>query len=153
MQKLSESQKQFLIDYFFKPESSDRNFVYNLLTYGDCLSDNSLHFDKEIKPYIYFDVMFYKRHYKFDLDGFLNSEYYLKTVEKILSETKPNTDFWKPIFNQPQKETEIIEDIQKALVDAGGRFFRFSEINKMTVEELLKQLLPNSIEVNIKFKK
>jgi hypothetical protein len=77
----------------------------------------------------------------------------LKTVEKILSETKPNADFWKPISNQPQKETEIIEDIQKALVDAGGRFFRSSEINKMTVEELLKQLLPNSIEVNIKFKK
>lgn len=47
---------------------------------------------------------------------------------------------------------EIIEDIQQAQVDAGGRFMRQEEIKEMTVEELLQLLLPNNIEFDIKHK-
>jgi hypothetical protein len=47
---------------------------------------------------------------------------------------------------------EIIEDIQQAQVDAGGRFLRQNEIKKMTVEELLQLLLPNNVEFEIKHK-
>jgi len=45
---------------------------------------------------------------------------------------------------------EVIEDIQMAFVECGGRFVRRSEIKEMTVEELLKTLLPNDVEFNIK---
>lgn len=41
---------------------------------------------------------------------------------------------------------EIIEDIQQAQVDVGGRFMRQKEIKEMKVEELLKLLLPNNVE-------
>lgn len=47
---------------------------------------------------------------------------------------------------------EIIEDIQQAQVDAGGRFMRQKEIKRMTVEELLQLLLPNNVEFTIKHK-
>ena len=48
--------------------------------------------------------------------------------------------------------SEIIEDIQQAQVDAGGRFLRQKEIKEMKVEELLQLLLPNSVEFIIKHK-
>jgi hypothetical protein len=47
---------------------------------------------------------------------------------------------------------EIIEDIQKAQVDAGGVFLRQNEIKKMTVEEVLQLLLPNNVKFKIKYK-
>lgn len=47
---------------------------------------------------------------------------------------------------------EIIEDIQKAQVDACGRFLRQKEIKKMTVEKLLQLLLPNSVEFDVRHK-
>lgn len=48
---------------------------------------------------------------------------------------------------------EVIEDIQIAQIEAGGRFLRQSEIRGMTVEELLNLLIPNNIYFTIKFKK
>ena len=48
---------------------------------------------------------------------------------------------------------DIIEDIQIAQIEAGGRFLKQSEIRKMTVEELLNLLIPNNIYFTIKFKK
>lgn len=47
---------------------------------------------------------------------------------------------------------EIIEDIQEAQVDAGGRFMRQKEIKEMKVGELLQLLLPNSVYFDIKHK-
>jgi hypothetical protein len=47
---------------------------------------------------------------------------------------------------------EIIEDIQQAQVDAGGRFMRQKEIKEMKVEELLQLLIPNNVEFTIKHK-
>lgn len=46
----------------------------------------------------------------------------------------------------------VLEDIQKAQVDCGGAFFRRQEIAKMSVEELLRLLIPNSVEFNVKYK-
>jgi len=43
----------------------------------------------------------------------------------------------------------IIEDIQKAQVDAGGRFMRQNEIAVMKVEDLLNRLVPNNVQFNI----
>lgn len=51
-----------------------------------------------------------------------------------------------------KKINEIIEDIQEAQINAGGRFLRQDEIKKMTIEELLELLLPNNVEFNIKYK-
>ena len=48
---------------------------------------------------------------------------------------------------------DIIEDIQIAQIEAGGRFLRPFEIRNMTVEELLNLLIPNNISFTIKFKK
>ena len=48
---------------------------------------------------------------------------------------------------------DIIEDIQAAQIEAGGRFLRQFEIRKMTVDELLNLLIPNNISFTIKFKK
>jgi len=47
---------------------------------------------------------------------------------------------------------EVIEDIQQAQVDAGGRFLRQREIKKMTVDELLQLLLPNRVEFEVNYK-
>ena len=48
---------------------------------------------------------------------------------------------------------EILEDIQKAQVDAGGRFMKRSELRNMTVGQLLELLVPNNVEFNIKHKR
>jgi len=45
---------------------------------------------------------------------------------------------------------KIIEDIQEAQINAGGRFMRQKEIKEMKVEELLQLLLPNNVEFIIK---
>jgi len=47
---------------------------------------------------------------------------------------------------------DIIENIQTAFLDAGGRCFTQKEIKYMTVEDLLKLLTPNNVEIEIKFK-
>lgn len=47
---------------------------------------------------------------------------------------------------------EVIEDIQQAQVDAGGRFMRQKEIKEMKIVELLQLLLPNNVEFEIKYK-
>lgn len=47
---------------------------------------------------------------------------------------------------------EIIEDIQEAQLDAGGRFLRQKEIKEMTVEQLLNILIPNDVQFIIKHK-
>jgi hypothetical protein len=51
-----------------------------------------------------------------------------------------------------EKLNKIIEDIQEAQIDAGGRFLRQKEIKGMKVEELLQLLLPNNVEFIIKHK-
>ena len=55
-------------------------------------------------------------------------------------------------MNELKDLNEIIEDVQQAQVDAGGRFIRQAEIKEMTVEELLQLLLPNNVEFTIKHK-
>lgn len=45
---------------------------------------------------------------------------------------------------------DIIEDIQQAQIEAGGRFMRQREIKEMKVVDLLKLLLPNNVEFVIK---
>jgi len=47
------------------------------------------------------------------------------------------------------KMHKVIEDVQKAQVDAGGRFIRQHEIANMTFGELLKQLIPNDVRFEI----
>lgn len=47
------------------------------------------------------------------------------------------------------KYHKVIEDVQKAQVDAGGRFIRQEEIANMTFGELLKQLIPNNISFQV----
>lgn len=44
----------------------------------------------------------------------------------------------------------IIEDIQQAIVDAGGRFMRQKEIGEMKTNDLLNLLLPNHVEFEVK---
>ena len=46
---------------------------------------------------------------------------------------------------------DIIEDIQKAHIEAGGKFIKQREVRSMTVEELLTRLLPNNVHFNIKY--
>lgn len=43
---------------------------------------------------------------------------------------------------------EIIEEAQEAIVRAGGRFFRQSELLKMTLDEFLELTTPNNIRVH-----
>lgn len=45
---------------------------------------------------------------------------------------------------------KIIEGIQKAQVDAGGRFLKRSEIEKINVGELIKLLIPNNVSFEVK---
>jgi len=44
----------------------------------------------------------------------------------------------------------IVEDIQEAIVDAGGNFHRRKEIEKMTVRGLLEVLIPNNVRFSVK---
>ncbi len=51
-----------------------------------------------------------------------------------------------------EKRNEILEDIQEAIVNAGGRFFRREELKHMDVCKLLSILVPNSVEIKIEYK-
>ena len=50
-----------------------------------------------------------------------------------------------------EKVNEKIEDIQEEIIKANGRFFRRKEIEEMTIKKILEILLPNNMEINIKF--
>ena len=52
-----------------------------------------------------------------------------------------------------EKLNEIIEDIQESQVNSGGRFMRQKEIKEMKVGDLLELLLPNNVEIIIKYSK
>jgi len=52
-----------------------------------------------------------------------------------------------------EKLNEIIEDIQESQVNSGGRFMRQKEIKEMKVGDLLELLLPNNVEIIIKYNK
>ena len=45
---------------------------------------------------------------------------------------------------------EVLEDIQEASIEVGGRFIRQSSIRKMTVGELLELLIPNNVQFIIR---
>lgn len=62
-------------------------------------------------------------------------------------------DYTKEMNTTTIKLNKIIEDIQQAQVDAGGRFLRQQEIKEMSVEYLLKLLLPNNVEFIIKHRR
>lgn len=57
------------------------------------------------------------------------------------------------ICKYSNKVNDVLEDIQKAQVDAGGRFFRRKEIEDMKVVDLLCLLIPNEVEFKIKHKR
>lgn len=46
---------------------------------------------------------------------------------------------------------QIIEDFQEAHVEAGGKFLRKSEVENMTVKELLEHCVPNNINITIDY--
>lgn len=48
---------------------------------------------------------------------------------------------------------EVIEEIQEAQINCGGRFLKQKEIKKMTVEQLLKLLLPNKVQFKVTYKR
>lgn len=50
-------------------------------------------------------------------------------------------------FTTSKEVTSLIEDLQEAIVNKGGRFFRKNELLSFTLEELLDFLLPNSIAI------
>ena len=45
---------------------------------------------------------------------------------------------------------EVLEDIQEAMVNCGGRFVRRDEFAEMEVQDLLGMLLPNKVEFTVK---
>jgi hypothetical protein len=48
-------------------------------------------------------------------------------------------------------ELKIIEDIQEAIVMAGGRFFRSQEIKNLALGDLIHIAIHNGIEIDIKY--
>ena len=50
-----------------------------------------------------------------------------------------------------EKET-LLEDLQEAIVQAGGRFFRKQELLSMSLQQVLEKTIPNQISINIKHK-
>lgn len=51
-----------------------------------------------------------------------------------------------------QKEN-ILEDIQEAIIKAGGCFFRREEIARMSVNRLLTMCIPNSVYISVEYKR
>lgn len=49
------------------------------------------------------------------------------------------------------KILSIIEDVQEAQIQAGGRFLRQQEIQDMKFGDLIRLLVPNKVEFNIKY--
>lgn len=56
---------------------------------------------------------------------------------------------------KPEELNEQLNDnleyIQKAIVDAGGRFFTRAELSEMTVRALVKLMIPNNIKMKVKY--
>ena len=46
-----------------------------------------------------------------------------------------------------------LEDLQEAIVLAGGKFFRRSELLEMKLETLFGIAIPNNIKIDIKFER
>ncbi len=44
---------------------------------------------------------------------------------------------------------DTIEDLQEAIVDAGGRFIKFAELNKLTLGALLETITPNGVRLRV----
>ena len=82
-----------------------------------------------------------------DFDGNDNKQYSEHEIDEMVE------DYTKEMNTTTIKLNKIIEDIQQAQVDAGGRFLRQQEIKEMSVEYLLKLLLPNDVEFIIKHRR
>ena len=82
-----------------------------------------------------------------DFDGNDNKQYYKHEIDEMVG------DYTKEMNTTTIKLNKIIEDIQQAQVDAGGRFLRQQEIKEMSVEYLLKLLIPNDVEFIIKHRR
>lgn len=82
-----------------------------------------------------------------DFDGNDNKPYSEHEIDEMVEV------YTKEMNTTTIKLNKIIEDVQQAQVDAGGRFLRQQEIKEMTVEYLLKLLLPNDVEFIIKHRR
>jgi len=82
-----------------------------------------------------------------DFDGNDNKQYSEHEIDEMVE------DYTKEMNTTTIKLNKIIEDIQQAQVDAGGRFLRQQEIKEMTIEYLLKLLIPNDVEFLIKHRR
>lgn len=51
-----------------------------------------------------------------------------------------------------EKKLDVIEQMQEVIVAAGGKFYKQHELRKMTIEEFLDLVIPNSIKVSVKYK-
>ena len=49
------------------------------------------------------------------------------------------------------KQEKEIEDLQEAIINAGGCFIRKDELLQMTFGELLERFIPNNIQFNFKY--
>jgi hypothetical protein len=58
-------------------------------------------------------------------------------------------------YKTQEKQTifDVLEDIQKIQVEAGGRFWRQEYIKNLTIKELLETLLPNGVTFKVKINK
>jgi len=52
-----------------------------------------------------------------------------------------------------KQKQNVIEDIQKAIVEAGGSFRRRCELESMTVGNILSTLLPNDVKFKIYYER
>lgn len=82
-----------------------------------------------------------------EIDGFS-----CKEIQEMMSDTHKHRVPNFEIMEKNKTVYEVIEDIQIAHIQAGGKFLKQSEIRKMTVEELLNLLIPNNVSFTIKFK-
>lgn len=82
-----------------------------------------------------------------DFVGNDNKQYSEHEIDEMVE------DYTKEMNTTTIKLNKIIEDIQEAQVDAGGRILRQQEIKEMTVEYLLKSLLPNDVDFIIKHRR
>lgn len=52
-----------------------------------------------------------------------------------------------------EEKDKLLEDVQEAIVNAGGRFFRKKELEYIPLGELLTTCVLNSIEFSVKYKR
>lgn len=50
-----------------------------------------------------------------------------------------------------EKILDVLEDIQEAIIKAGGNFIRQKELTEMTVEGFLKVAIPNNILITVEY--